>query len=502
MGLKTENLAIVLTDIVGFTKLTARQTRSENEELLKTHNRILYPIIRHFKGRIIKTIGDAVLVVFRSPTDAMICSMAMQDSLYEHNSTLPEERQIHIRIAASLGEVRISGKDIFGEPVNVTSRIEGITPADEIYLSDAMYMAMNKAEVPCQEVGSKKLKGVVGEVRIFNIPRFSTLQLVPKQAVSEEDAGEYAYPYGGSHLYDRGRSERLEVLSYFSRPGMSKKMKWGIIPILALLIICPVIFYVTQKENGADIQPAAKKLPAAVKTASEPIEIKAPPPTKVIKQEAASVKTKKEPRKPLNGADIQPAAKKLPAAALEPIETKASPPTKAKKQEAASVKTIKKPRKPPPEKNEEAYTSFQSVKVAYRQGSINKSEYSIHVNRITSKMNSEIYKARSDFVNGKYDKQEYGSRIAHIKEKYSSGRILSISKVIGVNEPLKYSNISKTKIAYKAGKIDLNEYYALIRAISFRLYSETVAAKNDLSAGKINGYEYKTRIREVNSKYR
>ncbi len=44
MSLKTENLAIVLTDIVGFTKLTARQTRSENEELLATHNRILYPI--------------------------------------------------------------------------------------------------------------------------------------------------------------------------------------------------------------------------------------------------------------------------------------------------------------------------------------------------------------------------------------------------------------------------------------------------------------------------
>ncbi len=129
-------------------------------------------------------------MVFRSPTDAMICSMAMQDALYEHNRNLPEAKQIHIRVAASLGEVRISGKDIFGEPVNVISRIEGITPADEIYLSDAIYMAMNKAEVPCQEVGNQKLKGVVGDVRIFNIPRFSTLQLVPKQAVSEEHAGE------------------------------------------------------------------------------------------------------------------------------------------------------------------------------------------------------------------------------------------------------------------------------------------------------------------------
>ncbi|MFV1993546.1 MAG: adenylate/guanylate cyclase domain-containing protein, partial [Acidiferrobacterales bacterium] len=144
MGLKTENLAIVLTDIVGFTETTAQQSRQENEFLLDTHNQILLPIIKKYKGRLVKSIGDALLLVFRSPTDAMLCSMAMQDALFEYNRDIPDQRQIHIRVAASLGEVRITRNDIFGEPVNTTSRIEGVTPKDEIYFSEAIYMAMNK----------------------------------------------------------------------------------------------------------------------------------------------------------------------------------------------------------------------------------------------------------------------------------------------------------------------------------------------------------------------
>ena len=206
--MKTENLAIILTDIVGYTEATSRLSRKEQKEMLNLHNQLLFPIVRNFGGKVVKTIGDALLLIFRSPTDGMLCSMAMQDALYDYNRKSHHGQELHIRIAASLGEVRVANKDIFGEPVNLTSRIESITPEDEIYLSDAIYMAMNKAEVPCIEVGMKQLKGITEPVRIWKIPRFSTSRLVPEEMIDNEDIGELSYPYGGAHLTNRNKDTR------------------------------------------------------------------------------------------------------------------------------------------------------------------------------------------------------------------------------------------------------------------------------------------------------
>jgi len=206
--MKTENLAIILTDIVGYTEATSRLSRKEQKEMLNLHNQLLYPIIRNFGGRVVKTIGDALLLTFRSPTDAMLCSMAMQDALYDFNrKSMHNGEELHIRIAASLGEVRVSRNDVFGEAVNLTSRIESITPEDEIYLSEAIYLAMNKAEVPCVEVGHKQLKGISEPVRVWQIPRFTRARLVP-EVVGDEDIGELSYPYGGAHLDFENKSNQ------------------------------------------------------------------------------------------------------------------------------------------------------------------------------------------------------------------------------------------------------------------------------------------------------
>src|SRR4030067_263900 len=146
ISLKTETLAIVLTDIAGYPEPTQNQSRLDNARLLNTHNRILYPIIRRYKGRHVKSIGDALLLVFRSPTDAMLCAMAMQDALFEFNRNSPKDQQIHIRVAASLGEVRVTRNDVFGEAVNVTSRIESITPVEEIYPCGGAHLIETDAE--------------------------------------------------------------------------------------------------------------------------------------------------------------------------------------------------------------------------------------------------------------------------------------------------------------------------------------------------------------------
>ncbi len=169
--MKTANLAIVFTDIKGFTERTSAQTLEENQRLLARHNELLAPLFKAFGGRIIKSIGDAFLVTFESPTQAVLSGLAIQDRLWAYNRNAPEREQFHIRVAINVGEVRLEANDVFGEPVNIAARVEGITDADEVYFTEAVFLSMNKAEVPAEEVGSFDLKGIPGKIRVYRVPK-------------------------------------------------------------------------------------------------------------------------------------------------------------------------------------------------------------------------------------------------------------------------------------------------------------------------------------------
>jgi len=61
---------------------------------------------------------------------------------------LRQDEKLRIRVSLNSGEVRINSGDVFGEPVNVAARLEGITPANEVYFTESIYLSMSKAEVP------------------------------------------------------------------------------------------------------------------------------------------------------------------------------------------------------------------------------------------------------------------------------------------------------------------------------------------------------------------
>jgi adenylate cyclase len=168
--MKTANLAIVFTDIKGFTERTSAQTHEENQKLLATHNALLSPLFKAFGGHIIKSIGDAFLVTFESPSGAVLAGVAVQDRLWQYNRGAPEKERLQVRVAINVGEVRLEDHDVFGEPVNIAARVEGIAEAGDVYFTEAVYLAMNKAEVPSVEVGQFELKGIPGKVRVYKVP--------------------------------------------------------------------------------------------------------------------------------------------------------------------------------------------------------------------------------------------------------------------------------------------------------------------------------------------
>jgi adenylate cyclase len=168
---RTANLAIVFTDIKGFTERTSKQTLEQNEKLLKTHNDLLAPLFKGLGGKIIKTIGDAFMVTFESPTSAVLAGAAVQDALWSYNQKAIAEEQLHVRVAINVGEVRLEGNDVFGEPVNIAARVEGIAEADEVTFTESVYLSMNRAELAAEELGRFELKGIPEQVRLYKVTR-------------------------------------------------------------------------------------------------------------------------------------------------------------------------------------------------------------------------------------------------------------------------------------------------------------------------------------------
>jgi len=160
-------------DIKGFTARTSGQSREENQLLLQRFEKLVAPLTRLFGGKVVKSIGDAFLLTFRSPTDALHCAMAIQDWQAELNAQQPSSKRFEVRVAINVGEVRVKGGDVFGEPVNIASRLESLADGGEIFFSEAVYLVMNKSEIPSQELGTRTLKGIPEAVHVYKIPKVS-----------------------------------------------------------------------------------------------------------------------------------------------------------------------------------------------------------------------------------------------------------------------------------------------------------------------------------------
>ncbi len=165
----TRNLSIMFTDIKGFTHRTSSSTRDAMTKMMDNHARLLIPVFKYFDGTVVKTIGDAYLVYFSSPTDAVLCGVTIQEVLRQHNKDLHQDEKLEIRVAINVGDVELMDNDIMGEPVNIAARLEGIAEAGEVYFTEAVYQTMNRREAPSAEVGEHVFKGIPHPIRVYKV---------------------------------------------------------------------------------------------------------------------------------------------------------------------------------------------------------------------------------------------------------------------------------------------------------------------------------------------
>src|SRR6266446_6415438 len=145
--------AIMFTDMVGYGALSQRDDKLA-QELLEEHRRLLREIFPQFNGTEIKTIGDAFLVEFQSALEAAQCAMAIQRALAKRNADAPAERQIQVRIG-------VHGGDVYGDGVNIASRIESLAAAGGICVSmDVERQIRNALEARFEKLAPTELKNI------------------------------------------------------------------------------------------------------------------------------------------------------------------------------------------------------------------------------------------------------------------------------------------------------------------------------------------------------
>ncbi len=164
-GVRKER-TILFSDIVHSTKLWATQGDIQGRLMLDRHNWLLFPVIKKFRGRIIKTIGDAILASFKNPDLAVMAAMAMQQRLAKERAD-NRAFTLKIRIGLHTGPTIVEQHDVFGDTVNIASRVETQADSSEILLSQQTVQNLKKITVPITLKSAFKLKGIKEPMDIY-----------------------------------------------------------------------------------------------------------------------------------------------------------------------------------------------------------------------------------------------------------------------------------------------------------------------------------------------
>ncbi len=162
--------AILAADVVGYSRLMQLDEAGTLAALKQRRADILRPAVDSHRGRIVKFIGDGVLIEFASAVDAVECAVGLQQGMARANEGAPSERHIVLRIGINLGDVMVEGGDIYGDGVNIAARLESLAEPGGVLLSETVFdHVRGKVGVEFADLGPQNLKNMAAPVRAFKV---------------------------------------------------------------------------------------------------------------------------------------------------------------------------------------------------------------------------------------------------------------------------------------------------------------------------------------------
>jgi len=188
MGGSRKIAAILVADIVGYSRLAAADEDRTLSRLRGLRSDLIDPAIAAHHGRIVKRTGDGSLIEFRSVVDAVRCAIEVQNGLIERNAGVPPERRIEFRVGIHLGDVvEEADGDLMGDGVNIAARLESIAKPGAICLSeDAYRQVKGRLDLAVADLGPTQLKNIAEPIRVYSLEVGPAAQASPAPSAAAE----------------------------------------------------------------------------------------------------------------------------------------------------------------------------------------------------------------------------------------------------------------------------------------------------------------------------
>ena len=193
--------AILAADVAGYSRLMGADEEGTHERLKAHFRELINPKITMHGGRIVKNTGDGLLAEFPSAVNAVRCAVEIQRAMVDQDADAPEDKRISFRIGVNLGDVIVEPEDIFGDDVNIASRLEALAEPGGIYISRAVRDRIGeRLPYSFEDIGEQSVKNIAHPVHVFRVrlegetkPRpTGTLDTVPRPPLCLPDKASIA----------------------------------------------------------------------------------------------------------------------------------------------------------------------------------------------------------------------------------------------------------------------------------------------------------------------
>jgi TolB-like protein len=180
--------AILAADVEGYSRLMGADEEGTLERLKALRREFLDPKIAEHHGRIVKTTGDGLLVEFPSVVDAVRCAVEVQQAMPERNTGVEADNRIELRIGINLGDVIVEGDDLYGDGVNIAARLEALTDAGGVFVSNTVYdHVRDRLPFAFEDLGEQRVKNIARPVRVYRVREFGAAKSTAAPALPLPD---------------------------------------------------------------------------------------------------------------------------------------------------------------------------------------------------------------------------------------------------------------------------------------------------------------------------
>ena len=179
-GAERQLTAILAADVAGYSRLVENDEEGTLTQWKAHWHALIEPKIKEFHGRIVRVIGDGVLVEFASVVDAVRAAVEVQRGMAARNAEVPHDKRIEFRMGINFGELIIDGRDFWGDAVNIAARLEALAEPGGICVSGRVQEdAKGKLDIVFEDAGEQQLKNIARPVRIYRIRTGSGVSTPP-----------------------------------------------------------------------------------------------------------------------------------------------------------------------------------------------------------------------------------------------------------------------------------------------------------------------------------